>query len=228
MHEHELDFDTGPAADSLADAVPDKFRDPDSGTVRVDALVKSYRALERKLGAGAHLGARALAGDADDAGPDLDLGDDPDAPAGDDVEDDDLADAAFGDDLGDATTPGTTTTTIGATTTRPTTFMTSRRTIPGWRATPISTPPCTTPASPRTRPSSSTTSPPRRLSRCSNRWSARSPPCASARRSRPSWAAPRVSRRPRASSVPGARPTCPRTCTPPWPPAPTVCARSTG
>lgn len=32
-----------------ADAVPEKFRDPQTGAIRVDLLVKSYRALEQKL-----------------------------------------------------------------------------------------------------------------------------------------------------------------------------------
>lgn len=32
-----------------ASAVPEKFRDPQTGTIRVDLLVKSYRALEQKL-----------------------------------------------------------------------------------------------------------------------------------------------------------------------------------
>lgn len=35
--------------------IPEKFWDPRSGQVRVDDLAKSYRALERKMGAGAHL-----------------------------------------------------------------------------------------------------------------------------------------------------------------------------
>jgi hypothetical protein len=74
MHDHEPAIDADPAADRAAfddrsdapdpDIVPAKFRDPDSGAVRVDALVKSYRALERKLGAGAHLG---VTDDPDDA-----------------------------------------------------------------------------------------------------------------------------------------------------------------
>ncbi|MGB1548470.1 MAG: hypothetical protein ACPHIA_08080, partial [Alphaproteobacteria bacterium] len=33
------------------DAIPEKFRHPDTGEVRVDALLKSYQELERKLGA---------------------------------------------------------------------------------------------------------------------------------------------------------------------------------
>lgn len=36
-------------ADTGADAVPEKFRDPRTGEIRVDLLVKSYRALEQKL-----------------------------------------------------------------------------------------------------------------------------------------------------------------------------------
>ena len=48
--------------DSGVDAVPEKFRDPQSGAIRVDLLVKSYRALEQKLA-----GMVALPGDdADD------------------------------------------------------------------------------------------------------------------------------------------------------------------
>jgi len=35
--------------DRGADAVPEKFRDPQTGAIRVDQLVKSYRALEQKL-----------------------------------------------------------------------------------------------------------------------------------------------------------------------------------
>ncbi len=35
--------------DRGADAVPEKFRDPRTGEIRVDLLVKSYRALEQKL-----------------------------------------------------------------------------------------------------------------------------------------------------------------------------------
>jgi hypothetical protein len=35
--------------DGGADAVPEKFRDPQTGAIRVDLLVKSYRALEQKL-----------------------------------------------------------------------------------------------------------------------------------------------------------------------------------
>jgi hypothetical protein len=35
--------------DRGADAVPEKFRDPQTGALRVDQLVKSYRALEQKL-----------------------------------------------------------------------------------------------------------------------------------------------------------------------------------
>lgn len=35
--------------DGNIDAVPEKFRDPQTGAIRVDLLVKSYRALEQKL-----------------------------------------------------------------------------------------------------------------------------------------------------------------------------------
>jgi hypothetical protein len=35
--------------DRGTDAVPEKFRDPQTGAIRVDQLVKSYRALEQKL-----------------------------------------------------------------------------------------------------------------------------------------------------------------------------------
>ncbi|MEQ8695121.1 MAG: hypothetical protein RLT05_01015 [Bauldia litoralis] len=65
MHDHDHAHDAAPNAET-ADAVPDKFRDPDSGAVRVDALVKSYRALERKLGAGAHLAESDPAREADE------------------------------------------------------------------------------------------------------------------------------------------------------------------
>ncbi|WP_426959275.1 capsid assembly protein [Muricoccus radiodurans] len=41
--------DTGPA--SRPAEVPEKFWDPERGTIRVDALLKSYRELERKLSA---------------------------------------------------------------------------------------------------------------------------------------------------------------------------------
>lgn len=48
--------------DGGVDAVPEKFRDPQTGAIRVDLLVKSYRALEQKLA-----GMVALPGDdADD------------------------------------------------------------------------------------------------------------------------------------------------------------------
>jgi len=37
------------AGDGAADKVPDKFRDPETGAVRVDVLLKSYLELERRL-----------------------------------------------------------------------------------------------------------------------------------------------------------------------------------
>jgi len=40
--------DTAPSAP--AEDIPEKFQNPETGEVRVDALVKSYQALERKLG----------------------------------------------------------------------------------------------------------------------------------------------------------------------------------
>lgn len=39
-----------PPADGRPEGVPEKFWDPESGIVRTDALVKSYRELEKKLG----------------------------------------------------------------------------------------------------------------------------------------------------------------------------------
>ncbi len=63
---------TGPEA-GPALAAPAKFIDPDSGELRVDALMKSYMALERRLGAGAHL-ERGSAGRSDDADPAPDAG----------------------------------------------------------------------------------------------------------------------------------------------------------
>ena len=49
-----------PAIIARPDEVPEKFRDPETGALRVDALLKSYRELERKL-------SQRLAGPADDA-----------------------------------------------------------------------------------------------------------------------------------------------------------------
>ena len=43
-----------PAAEA-APAAPAKFLDPETGELRVDALMKSYMALEKRMGAGAHL-----------------------------------------------------------------------------------------------------------------------------------------------------------------------------
>ena len=45
--EAETGDDRGAQDDLLA--VPEKFRDPQTGAIRVDQLVKSYRALEQKL-----------------------------------------------------------------------------------------------------------------------------------------------------------------------------------
>jgi hypothetical protein len=42
-----------PAAAPAVPAIPEKFRDPATGAVRVDALLKSYLELERRLSAGA-------------------------------------------------------------------------------------------------------------------------------------------------------------------------------
>ena len=53
----------GAPSGTLADAVPEKFLDPETGEVRVEALAKSYRELERRLGAVA----RAPGPDADAA-----------------------------------------------------------------------------------------------------------------------------------------------------------------
>ena len=47
--------------ESSVDTVPEKFRDPQTGAIRVDLLVKSYRALEQKLA-----GMVALPGDDSD------------------------------------------------------------------------------------------------------------------------------------------------------------------
>lgn len=43
--------DTAAAAPAAAEAIPDKFRDPQTGALRTDLLLKSYRALEQKLAA---------------------------------------------------------------------------------------------------------------------------------------------------------------------------------
>lgn len=59
-----LDTETTVADDAatIPDAIPDKFRDPQTGELRADLLLKSYRALEQKLA-----GMVALPGDdADD------------------------------------------------------------------------------------------------------------------------------------------------------------------
>ena len=83
-----------------APAAPAKFLDPETGELRVDALMKSYMALEKRMGAGEHLNRGDTRDDADrgDPGdgsadrPDGEDSDDP--PAGPDP--DDAADADAG------------------------------------------------------------------------------------------------------------------------------------
>lgn len=71
-------------------AAPAKFLDPETGALRVEALMKSYTELERRMGAGAHLNRGGAAADSPHPdGPDPD--DAADAPAG--AEDDPAAEA---------------------------------------------------------------------------------------------------------------------------------------
>ncbi len=65
------------AAPGSLGAAPAKFLDPETGELRVDALMKSYMALEKRMGAGEHLkrgggedGGRGDPDGADSAGPD--------------------------------------------------------------------------------------------------------------------------------------------------------------
>ena len=50
---------TGPVADKIPEKIPEKFRDPQTGEIKVDALLKSYLELERRMsqmsGEAAHL-----------------------------------------------------------------------------------------------------------------------------------------------------------------------------
>lgn len=88
----------GAAAAPALPAAPAKFLDPETGELRVEALMKSYTELERRMGAGAHLNRGGGPEPADPDGPDPD-GPDPDegdppagadagGPAGDDPEGD--------------------------------------------------------------------------------------------------------------------------------------------
>ena len=45
----QIEIETGPDGAGKPPGVPDKFRDPQTGEVRLDALLRSYQELERKL-----------------------------------------------------------------------------------------------------------------------------------------------------------------------------------
>lgn len=70
------------AAGPAMPAAPAKFLDPETGELRVEALMKSYTELERRMGAGEH----------------LNRGADPDSPRPDGPDPDDAADAPAGAD----------------------------------------------------------------------------------------------------------------------------------
>ena len=100
------------AAGPATPSAPAKFLDPETGELRVEALMKSYTELERRMGAGEHLNRGG-------AGPDSAFGDgsnledaddppagaDPDDPARDDPAGDDPAGDADSDDAYDDTVP---------------------------------------------------------------------------------------------------------------------------
>ncbi len=103
--------ETGTAAIPATNSAPAKFLDPETGELRVDALMKSYMALEKRMGAGEHLNrggaGRGASGDADGPEPDVSSADAPDGEdprAPDDAEAGDGAadaesDAASGDSV---------------------------------------------------------------------------------------------------------------------------------
>ena len=109
------------AAGPATPSAPAKFLDPETGELRVEALMKSYTELERRMGAGEHLnrgggpdspfGDGSDLEDADDplagADPDDPARDDParDDPARDDPAGDDPAGDADSDDAYDDTVP---------------------------------------------------------------------------------------------------------------------------
>ena len=81
-------------------AAPAKFLDPETGELRVDALMKSYMALEKRMGAGEHLNRGGAGEDADRGDPDANPGANPDADADGAADADEAADAgAPPDDL---------------------------------------------------------------------------------------------------------------------------------
>ena len=93
--------------DPAAVSAPAKFLDPETGELRVDALMKSYMALEKRMGAGAHLNRGGGGRDPEGADPDASSADAPDgadsgapddAEAGDGAADAE-ADAASGDSV---------------------------------------------------------------------------------------------------------------------------------
>lgn len=99
--------ETGPAAIPAAVSAPAKFLDPETGELRVDALMKSYMALEKRMGAGEHLSRGGGGRDPEGADPDASSADVPDgadsgapddAEAGDGAADAE-ADAASGDSV---------------------------------------------------------------------------------------------------------------------------------
>ena len=105
---------TVPAAGPATISAPAKFLDPETGELRVDALMKSYMALEKRMGAGEHLSrgvaGRGDSGDADGPEPDASSADAPDGAdsgadsgAPDDAEPgEDAADAEPGAEPGDS------------------------------------------------------------------------------------------------------------------------------
>ncbi len=95
----EYSGNAGAAAGPATPSAPAKFLDPETGELRVEALMKSYTELERRMGAGAHLN-RGVADPASALpdGPDPDDAGDPtagtdDDPAGDADPDETDADA---------------------------------------------------------------------------------------------------------------------------------------
>ncbi len=95
----------GPETGPATNPAPAKFLDPETGELRVDALMKSYMALEKRMGAGGHLnrgGGRDPEGaDPDGSSADMPDGADPRAP--DDAEaGDDAADTESGAAAGDS------------------------------------------------------------------------------------------------------------------------------
>ncbi|MXW91829.1 MAG: hypothetical protein F4114_15880 [Rhodospirillaceae bacterium] len=102
------------APDGSAVAAPAKFLDPETGELRVDALMKSYMALEKRFGAGEHLKPGGAREDADRGDPGdgsagrphgADSGDPPAGPDPDDAADPDEADGPLDDSAADDTVP---------------------------------------------------------------------------------------------------------------------------